>query len=141
MEINTLKPHFKLDSRLEKDTFSVVGLALCDVRLMNDSRWPWLILVPRIDGAEEIHHLVFDDQQALLAEMNEVAVALEAITGCYKVNVAAIGNVVRQLHVHIIARNEGDANWPQPVWGFGEKIPYTDDQAHKIIHSLQLRLD
>ena len=132
---------FKLDPRLEKDSFFIVELALSDVRLMNDSRWPWLIVVPRIAGAEEIHHLSVDDEQVLVAEMNEVAVALEAITGCDKVNIAAIGNIVRQLHVHIIARNEGDANWPKTVWGYGESVPYSDEAAHKLIRKLQLRLD
>ncbi len=132
---------FKLDPRLEKDSFFIVELALSDVRLMNDSRWPWLIVVPRIAGAEEIHHLSVDDEQVLVAEMNEVAVALEAITGCDKVNIAAIGNIVRQLHVHIIARNEGDANWPKTVWGYGESVLYSDEAAHKLIRKLQLRLD
>ena len=132
---------FKLDPRLEKDSFFIVELALSDVRLMNDSRWPWLIVVPRIAGAEEIHHLSVDDEQVLVAEMNEVAVALEAITGCDKVNIAAIGNIVRQLHVHIIARNEGDINWPKTVWGYGEPVPYSDEAAHKLIRKLQLRLD
>lgn len=132
---------FKLDPRLEKDSFFIVELALSDVRLMNDVRWPWLIVVPRIAGAEEIHHLSIDDEQVLIAEINEVAVALEAITGCEKVNTAAIGNIVRQLHVHIIARNEGDANWPKPVWGYGEAVPYSKEAAHKLIRKLQLRLD
>ncbi|CAM1634957.1 HIT-like domain [Bartonella apihabitans] len=132
---------FKLDPRLEKDSFFIVELALSDVRLMNDSRWPWLIVVPRIAGAEEIHHLSVDDEQVLVAEMNEVAVALEAITGCDKVNIAAIGNIVRQLHVHIIARNEGDINWPKTVWGYGEPVPYSDEAARKLIRKLQLRLD
>ncbi|MBH9981727.1 HIT domain-containing protein [Bartonella sp. B10834G6] len=141
MEINTLQQPFKLDPRLEKDSFFIVELALSDVRLMNDSRWPWLIVVPRIAGAEEIHHLSVDDEQVLVAEMNEVAVALEAIIGCDKVNTAAIGNIVRQLHVHIIARNEGDINWPKTVWGYGKPVPYSDEAARKLIRKLQLRLD
>ncbi len=132
---------FKLDPRLEKDSFFIVDLALSNVRLMNDARWPWLIVVPRIAGAEEIHHLTIDDEQVLIAEMNEVAVALEAITGCDKVNTAAIGNIVRQLHVHIVARNEGDENWPKPVWGHGETVPYKEEAAHRLIRKLQLRLD
>lgn len=136
-----MQQSFKLDPRLEKDSFFIVELALSDVRLMNDARWPWLIVVPRITGAEEIHHLSIDDEQVLIAEINEVAVALEAITGCEKVNTAAIGNIVRQLHVHIIARNEGDANWPKPVWGYGEAVPYSKEAAHKLMRKLQLRLD
>lgn len=136
-----MQQSFKLDPRLEKDSFFIVELALSDVRLMNDARWPWLIVVPRIAGAEEIHHLSIDDEQVLIAEINEVAVALEAITGCEKVNTAAIGNIVRQLHVHIIARNEGDANWPKPVWGYGEAVPYSKEAAHNLIRKLQLRLD
>lgn len=136
-----MKQQFKLDPQLEKDTLPVVKLALCDVRLMADSRWPWLIVIPRIVGAEEVHHLVFDDQLALLAELNEVAVALEAMTGCRKVNIGALGNIVRQLHIHVIARNEGDENWPNPVWGYGKPVAYTQAQAQKLIRELQLRLD
>ncbi|EJF91277.1 HIT family protein [Bartonella tamiae] len=136
-----MKSSFVLDSRLEMESFPVVGLGLSDVRLMNDCRWPWLILVPRIAQAEEIHHLIFDDQLALLAEINEVAVALEAITGCFKVNIAALGNLVRQLHIHIIARNEDDANWPNPVWGFGERQVYKNGQDRNLVRQLQLKLD
>lgn len=141
MKINSTKQSFKLHSQLENDTKLVAKLALCDVLLMNDTRWPWLILVPRIHGAEEIHHLTIDDQHEMLAEINEVALALEAITACEKVNIAAIGNIVRQLHIHIIARNQNDPNWPKPVWGFESSIAYDDEEADKLIKNLQQRLD
>ena len=117
---------FKLDSRLEADTKPVHQTPLCDLRLMNDSRWPWLILVPRIAGTVEWHDLAEADQAALWHETLKAGRILKEQTGCEKINTAAIGNIVRQLHVHVIARYEGDANWPGPVWGFPGKVPYDD---------------
>ncbi|MGL4325068.1 MAG: HIT domain-containing protein [Beijerinckiaceae bacterium] len=117
---------FTLDSRLEADTKPVLQTPLCDVRLMHDSRWPWLILVPRIVGAVEWHDLAEVNQAALWHETLKAGRILKELTGCDKINTAAIGNIVRQLHVHVIARYEGDTNWPGPVWGFAGKQPYDD---------------
>lgn len=128
---------FFLDERLENDTLPVAKLALCDVRLMNDSRWPWLILVPRIVGAEEIHHLNADDEAELYKEISEAALVLETVTGCLKINTGALGNIVRQLHVHIIARHEGDANWPGPVWGFGKRLDYDEKVAETLVKGIK----
>ena len=125
---------FTLDSRLEADSKPVLQTALCDIRLMNDSRWPWLILVPRISGASELHDLSPVAQAALWKETIKAGRILKALTDCEKINTAAIGNMVRQLHVHVIARSGGDPNWPGPVWGVAGKLPYeNDDFPAKLI--------
>lgn len=117
---------FKLDQRLENDSALITKIGLCQLRLMNDSRWPWLILVPQRPDVSELFDLTPLDQTMLTFETNLVAVALKNATAPTKINIAAIGNIVRQLHVHIIARYENDQNWPGPVWGFGQRRPYAD---------------
>ncbi|MBW8284576.1 MAG: HIT family protein [Rhizobium sp.] len=119
---------FLLDERLARDSDLLVNLGLCELRLINDSRWPWLVLVPKRPGVSEVFDLTPLDQAVLTFEQNTVAAALKSATGATKINVAAIGNIVRQLHVHVIARKEGDANWPGPVWGHGTAVPYSEDE-------------
>ncbi len=118
---------FSLDTRLAGDSHLVGELSLSQLRLMEDARFPWLILVPRIAGARELIDLDAKDRGQLLEEITLVGRALEALARPDKLNIAAIGNVVAQLHVHIIARFTGDALWPDPVWGRGERIPFTAD--------------
>ena len=115
---------FTLDPRLVADTHPVTRLGLCELLLMDDARWPWLVLVPRRVGAREVHALQPLDQVMLAHEQSLVAEALAGLTGCRSINVAALGNVVEQLHVHVVARDEGDANWPGPIWGHGRREPY-----------------
>ncbi len=105
---------------------------------MNDRRWPWLILVPMIQGAEEIHDLLPVEQALIATETSHVASALKAQTSCTKINTGALGNIVRQLHIHIIARNENDPNWPDPVWGYGERVEYEniEDNVRKFQNAL-----
>jgi len=131
---------FELDKRLNADTFSVVPLGLCELRLMNDKRWPWLILVPRRAGLSEIHDMTPLDQTMLTFEAAIVSQALKSATRCDKVNTGALGNIVRQLHLHVIARNEGDAAWPGPVWGHGTREPYSDAEAQKLIEDIRAAL-
>jgi diadenosine tetraphosphate (Ap4A) HIT family hydrolase len=128
---------FVLDPRLENDSVSIMVTGLCDLRLSRDARWPWLILVPRRAGITEIFELTPLDQVLLAFETELVAKALKEITGATKINVGALGNIVRQLHVHIIARFEGDANWPGPVWGFGRAEPYEDGKRDEFIAKLR----
>ncbi|KEQ04343.1 HIT family protein [Pseudorhizobium pelagicum] len=118
---------FALDERLERDSERVTVLGLCQLRLLKDSRWPWLMLVPQRKGISEIYELTPLDQTLLTFETNSVAAALKKVTGARKINVGALGNIVGQLHVHIIARQEGDPNWPGPIWGYGSAEPYPDD--------------
>ena len=117
---------FELDERLRNDSALITNIGLCQLRLMNDSRWPWLILVPQRPDIAEMFELAPLDQAMLTFETNLVAEALKNAKRPVKINVAAIGNIVRQLHVHVIARYENDANWPGPVWGFGQRQPYED---------------
>ncbi len=122
---------FKLDARLENDTFFVIGLPICDVRLMNDARYPWLILVPRIKGAVELVDLDPDTRWKIWAEVDTMALALRQIAPCEKLNIGTLGNVVSQLHLHIVARLTNDFAWPGPVWGVGESQSYTS-QNHAL---------
>lgn len=128
---------FTLDPRLEADTLPVGELPFSRLLLMNDARWPWLILVPRIAGARELIDLDAADRTALMDEIARVARALEALHRPDKLNVAALGNVVAQLHVHVIARHATDAAWPQPVWGHGERVAYSDLEAAGRIAGLR----
>ena len=98
-------------------------------------------MVPRIDGACEVHDMSVADQNALMQEAALAGRALKALTGCEKINTAAIGNRVRQLHVHVIARFEGDINWPGPVWGFGTKLAYKPEAAERLIGRLIAELE
>ncbi|MBX4898566.1 HIT domain-containing protein [Rhizobium bangladeshense] len=128
---------FELDPRLENDSVSIMITGLCDLRLSKDARWPWLILVPCRADITEIFELTPLDQVLLAFETELVANALKKITGATKINVGALGNVVRQLHVHVIARFEGDANWPGPVWGFGRAEPYEDAKRDELTAKLR----
>jgi diadenosine tetraphosphate (Ap4A) HIT family hydrolase len=115
---------FVLDPRLEADTSELGELDLCKVLLMDDARFPWVVLVPKRADLVEIIDLGSADLVRLIEEIATASGVLEAATSPHKLNVAALGNVVRQLHVHIIARFENDAVWPAPVWGKGEREPY-----------------
>jgi diadenosine tetraphosphate (Ap4A) HIT family hydrolase len=124
---------FQLDPRLDADTLPVAELPLASLRLMNDRRWPWLILVPRIVGACEVHDLSEDEQTRLSRQTALAGRIVKQVTRCEKINTAAIGNIVRQLHVHVIGRAEGDANWPGPVWGYGVRAAYDSEDAAQLI--------
>jgi diadenosine tetraphosphate (Ap4A) HIT family hydrolase len=116
--------NFVLDPRLEAESSALGELDLCKVLLMDDARFPWVVLVPKRAGLVEIIDLGAADLVRLIEEIATASGVLEAATSPHKLNVAALGNVVRQLHVHIIARFENDAAWPAPVWGKGEREPY-----------------
>lgn len=131
---------FTLDPRLQNDSFPIGPLGLCQLLLMNDKRWPWLILVPKRANIAEIHELTPLDQTMLSFETSMVAEAMKLATVCEKINIGALGNIVRQLHVHIIARNSGDEAWPGPVWGHGIREPYTKQEADQLISELRHRL-
>jgi len=115
---------FELDARLAADSFFLGRFTLCEVRAMDDLRWPWLILVPRMPGLVELHDLPLAELSMAAGEWAAAGRALKAASGALKVNSGALGNMVRQLHLHVVARSEGDANWPGPVWGHGQRQPY-----------------
>lgn len=127
---------FRLDERLARDSALITKLGLCQLRLQNDRRWPWLVLVPQRNDKIELFELTPLDQTMLTFETNQVASALKELTGATKINVGALGNIVRQLHVHVIARNEGDLSWPGPIWGQGTAIPYSDNDRHDFMKKL-----
>lgn len=118
---------FALHPRLAADTVAVGDLPLSRVLLSRNACWPWLILVPRRAGAVEIHRLEAADQIQLMAEIARASRVMEAVFRPDKLNVAAIGNLVPQLHVHVVARTRGDAAWPGPVWGSGFEQAYGPD--------------
>lgn len=114
---------FHLDPRLAADGPVVIDLPLCQVRLVDDARFFWAVLVPRRPGLVEIIDLDAAGRATLMAEIAAVSTALKAASGCAKLNVASLGNMVAQLHVHVVARNPGDAAWPGPVFGVGVRAP------------------
>lgn len=127
---------FALDPRLGADTFALGETRLSRVLLMNDARFPWLILVPRRAHLAEIADLSPDERALLMEEIVAVSNALSQRQGVEKINVGALGNVVRQLHVHIVGRARNDAAWPGPVWGFGARLPYQDAAAQQLLREL-----
>ena len=114
---------FALNSRLAADTILVGELPLSQLRLMDDQRFLWLVLVPRKADVCEIIDLDARERGALMEEIADVSTFLRA-RGAEKINIGALGNIVRQLHVHVVARVVGDEAWPGPVWGAGEAVPY-----------------
>jgi diadenosine tetraphosphate (Ap4A) HIT family hydrolase len=132
---------FALDPRLAADTCLVASLPLCDVQLMNDARYAWLVLVPRRGALVEIADLSDDDQALLWREVNLAARALRAVAPCDKLNLGVLGNIVRQLHVHVVARCQGDAAWPGPVWGHGQAQPYAEDALHERLAAVRHALE
>ena len=110
---------FVLDPRLAADSAFIADGPLSQVRLMDDTRFPWLVLVPRVNGVSEWLELDGGQQRLLLAEINQAGQLIRAQPGVEKLNIGALGNIVRQFHVHLIGRHEGDPAWPGPVWGQG----------------------
>ena len=131
---------FTLDNRLQSDTLHVASLDTCELLLMNDCRWPWLILVPRIEDAVEWHELFTDQRQDIDLEISYVAGVLKSVIQCEKINIASLGNMVRQLHIHIVGRSQGDPNWPGPIWGFGERKAYPEDGEQELINLIRTEI-
>lgn len=131
---------FQLHPQLASDTMPIVRLDLCRVLLMNDSQYPWLIMVPEVAAVREIHDLTPGDQQRLTSEITHVSRRLQRYSNADKMNVAALGNMVPQLHVHVIARFETDAAWPGPIWGKVPAMPYTQDMAETFIREFEALL-
>ncbi len=120
---------FELHPQLAKDCVVVENFPLSQVLLLNDSHYPWLILVPRRENAREIFQLTVEDQGQLLIESSHVAETMAEYFNADKMNVAALGNMVPQLHVHHIVRYKNDVAWPKPVWG---AVPATPFSAEKL---------
>ncbi len=130
-----------LDPKLVAESVALGELELSNLRLFDDARFPWLILVPRRPGLVEIHDLAARERALLIEEIAAATTALQAATRCDKVNVAALGNQVRQLHVHVIARFKDDAAWPNPVWGRGARVPYEEVERRSLVKKLRAGFD
>jgi diadenosine tetraphosphate (Ap4A) HIT family hydrolase len=133
-------PSWSLHPQLARDTVSLGDLPLSRVLVVNDANWRWLLLVPRRLGVSEIIDLDEVEQAQLMTEIARAARAVKAVTRCDKLNIAALGNVVSQLHVHVIARREGDAGWPRPVWGAAAPMPYDKSALEQFIESLRQKI-
>ena len=127
---------FVLDERLISDTYFITNLSLCSILLMNDARYPWIIAVPRRNRIKEIYELKSRDQLLLLREINLMAEIIKSKFKSDKINIGAMGNIVPQLHIHIVGRKENDPAWPAPVWGFGTPLTYEKKNADEIIINL-----
>ena len=135
-----MPPAWSLHPQLEKDTINIGDLPLSRVLVINDANYPWLLLVPRRAGAIEIVDLDEVAQAQLMTEINRVARALQDVTKPDKLNIAALGNVVPQLHVHIIARRRSDAAWPRPVWGAVPALAHDPQEVEAFIGALRRKI-
>lgn len=131
---------FQLHPRLAADTFHLGDFPLCRVLLMNDAQYPWLVLVPRRADLREVHELTEADQQQLLRESSWVSRQLNEALQAEKMNVANLGNVVSQLHWHVVARFVDDPAWPAPIWGRNPVVPYTDEERRETLAILKAAL-
>ena len=133
---------FILDAQLTKDTHFIKTLDLCDLLLMDNSSYPWIILVPKRESVSEVIELSSSDRACLMQEICYISEIIKEIYNPYKLNIGAIGNIVRQLHIHIIAREQNDPSWPGPVWG--DKSPrkfYDEDSKNLAIKKITNQLD
>ncbi len=129
--------NFTLDPRLAADTFEIADLGLCRALLMNDARYPWVILTPQRQGAVELTDLTGADRATLMEEIARASAIVRALPDVEKVNVGALGNIVRQLHIHIVGRNARDFAWPGPVWGAGSSRPYQASERAALLARLK----
>ncbi|MGR8933617.1 MAG: HIT domain-containing protein [Gammaproteobacteria bacterium] len=131
---------FELHPRLVQDCFAIGRLELCRLLLMNDSQYPWFILVPEKTAVEELYQLNAEERQQLVDESCYLAENLAALYRADKMNVAAIGNIVTQLHVHHVVRFRHDKAWPQPIWGKFPAVPYSPEHLADTVQCLKNRL-
>ncbi|MGH8213047.1 MAG: HIT domain-containing protein [Rhodanobacteraceae bacterium] len=124
---------FALDPHLAADTVFITDWRLSRLLLMDDARFPWLILVPRRADATELDDLATDEQAELLREINRAMALLRELAPREKFNIGALGNIVRQLHVHVVARHESDTAWPGPVWGSGAAVRYRSTARDTLV--------
>jgi diadenosine tetraphosphate (Ap4A) HIT family hydrolase len=129
-----------LHPQLQQDCFIIGTFELSLVLLLNDSQYPWFILVPQRANISEIHHLSQEEQQQFIRESSTLATAIEKTFSADKMNVAALGNMVPQLHIHHIARFKDDIAWPKPVWGLFPAKPYAKDAHQDIISRIKTHL-
>lgn len=127
---------FQLHSQLQQDCFLLGKFKLCQVLLVNDRQFPWFILVPQRHNIREIYQLSADEQILLIQESSYLAEMLTSIFNADKLNIAAIGNLVPQLHLHHVVRYQNDKAWPAPIWGKFAAVPYTEQQLEELLARL-----
>ena len=132
---------FELHPMLVADTVEVLRWPLCRVLLMNDATYPWIVLVPERDGVREFHDLSPEDQTAAMSEITRASKAMQSAFGALKMNVAALGNMVPQLHVHVIARFDDDPAWPGPIWGKVPVRPYDAEALNAMLAKVRAALE
>lgn len=129
---------FELDSRLSLSSVWVADLPLSELRLKNHAHYPWCILIPRVDQVTELYQLTPIQQQQLIQEITKVSSVMQALFKPTKLNVASLGNIVSQLHIHIVGRSDTDPLWPQGIWqNAAVEIPYTENELQERIQQLQ----
>jgi diadenosine tetraphosphate (Ap4A) HIT family hydrolase len=132
--------NFELHPRLAQDCFEIGRFELCRLLLMNDCQYPWYILIPEKSGVSELHHLNEEERRQFIGESCYLAENLATLYRADKMNVAAIGNIVTQLHIHHVVRYRHDKAWPQPVWGKFDAVPYTAEHLAGALGRLQKQL-
>lgn len=133
----TSKSRFRLHDRLAADSLPVGALEVCELRLMNNRLWPWMLLVPQLDDITELHQLPPATASVVMAEISRVSAAVAYLFPVHKINVGMLGNIVTQLHIHVIGRRIGDPAWPNPVWGANLSEPYPAQDAGTIVGRLR----
>lgn len=127
-----MEQSFELNELLKRNTIELIDFPLCKLLLMNDSQYPWFVLVPRVNAVEDIYQLEWQDQLQLLNESSMLSEVLMQIFNGKKMNVAALGNVCSQLHVHHIVRFEHDKSWPKPIWGEFPMLAYAPQELERL---------
>ncbi|MBL4691998.1 MAG: HIT domain-containing protein [Magnetovibrio sp.] len=128
---------FELHPTLIKDTVEITRLTICRVLLIRDETYPWIVLVPEREGLRDLDDLSATDRTIVMAEIDQVSKALKSLVKPYKINVAALGNMVEQLHIHVIARFQDDAAWPAPVWGVVPGVDYSEAKRTNMVKRLR----
>ena len=128
---------FVIDSQLKQTSYPLTSLDVCDLRLVDDQRWPWLLIIPRVAQAVELIDISPDLRAQVWLEIDHVGRVMRYQFSPHKLNIAALGNQVRQLHVHCIARFPEDEAWPNPVWGVGDSVPYDSELLNSRLNALR----
>ena len=128
---------FVIDSQLKQTSYPLTSLDVCDLRLVDDQRWPWLLIIPRVPHAVELIDITPDLRAQVWLEIDHVGRVMRDQVSPHKLNIAALGNQVRQLHVHCIARFPEDEAWPNPVWGVGDSVPYDSELLNSRLNALR----
>ena len=132
---------FTLDSRLENSSLLIASIDIFQIRLVNDKRYIWLLIIPAISNIIELDDLEPKKQTALFRIASQLSSSVKSHLDADKMNIATIGNIVSQFHLHIVARKQTDATWPEPVWGKGTAEPYSDEDAGAMMAQMQKLID